>query len=52
MEEVAIRKATIRKDEPTLEDELDRNQYAEAFAKLAETCETPPIPIHVIFQPE
>lgn len=31
----------IHSDEPTKEDMLNREQYAEAFARLAETCETP-----------
>ncbi|MCH9051027.1 MAG: AAA family ATPase [Proteobacteria bacterium] len=31
----------IHKDEPTSEDSLDRDKYAEVFARLAETCETP-----------
>ena len=33
--------AIVRNDEPTAEDRLNREQYAAAFARLAETCETP-----------
>lgn len=32
---------TIRNDEPTGEDTLKRDQYAEAFARIAGTCDTP-----------
>jgi predicted KAP-like P-loop ATPase len=32
---------TVRNDEPTSEDELNREQFASGFARLAETCETP-----------
>jgi hypothetical protein len=31
----------IHNDEPTQNDRLNRRQYAEAFARLSETCETP-----------
>lgn len=31
----------IHNDEPTREDRLNRDQYAEAFARLVETCNTP-----------
>ena len=33
--------ATFLNDEPAKEDRLNRDQYAEAFARLAETSETP-----------
>lgn len=32
---------TIHNDEPTAVDRLNREQYAEAFARVAETCDTP-----------
>src|SRR5438094_4296605 len=31
----------VYNDEPTAQDGLNRQQYAQAFARLAETCETP-----------
>jgi len=33
--------STIHNDEPTSEDKLNRSQYATAFARLSETCDTP-----------
>ena len=32
---------TITSDEPTEMDKLNRIRYADAFARLAETCDTP-----------
>lgn len=32
---------SIRNDEPTLDDRLSRNKYAQAFARMCTTCETP-----------
>jgi len=34
-------RAVIHNDEPTIEDRLNRDRYAEAFARFAETCDTP-----------
>ena len=31
----------VHNDEPTVEDTLNRDQYAEAFARLSEGCDTP-----------
>ena len=36
-----MEKRTFHNDEPTSIDSLNRNQFASAFAKIAETCETP-----------
>ena len=33
--------AIVHHDEPTSQDRLNRKQYAEALARLAESCNTP-----------